>query len=102
MSRKFRQLPGYAGLIRYRMHGGGMDLLRAYQQRTRADRKLNSDRRAELVAREEGGLPPEKHAKVRAELITQDILDELDSVVHDLLTFCRRPGPQNVQLSGLR
>jgi hypothetical protein len=95
---------GQAALIRYRTHHAGVDLYRAYSQRRKADQRIWSGRRAQIIAKMEGaaGVPTAEVNALVSELIMIDILSELDPIVRSLLNFCKRTYAQDEQLSNLR
>jgi hypothetical protein len=91
--------------MRYRAAHDGIELLRAFAERRKADRLRDEQRIAELMASlptPERGVHPDKFDEVTSELLRLDILSELDAVVADLLKFCKKPGPVDLQLPALR
>ena len=103
--KSLNEQPGRIALTKYRVHGGGVELFRAYVQRREADKQVNRQRR-ELF---EGRLPtPNKGVshkefdEAATELLWMDILDELDPIIQDLLKFCEKQIPVDDQLPNLR
>lgn len=96
---------GSDALARYRAHGGGMELFRAYVERREADEDLNREKRSQLEAafpKAGEGIPVEEFTRLTAELLRMSILDELDPIIRNLLQFCENQPSVDDQLVELR
>lgn len=82
----------------------GIDLFRAYVARRNADQSISRERAARLIAQleSESGLSPEAHDAAYAELIMLHILEELDPIMAELVSFCDLPPGKDDQLAALR
>jgi hypothetical protein len=93
---------GRVALREYQLHGGGIALFQAYLERRKADEEVNETRRSELLTEVKNGLLHERFNANLRELMMLKILSELDPVITDLLTFCKRPGAGADQLVNVR
>ena len=97
---------GAISLSKYRAHGGGIELFRAFVERRIADRQANLDRKAQVIAtitpKAGVGVPVDVFERARAELTALQILEEMDPIIKDLLKFCESAYPQDDQLPQLR
>ena len=96
--------PGHDALTKYRAHGGGTELFRAYVERRAADKDCNQEKHAELLRRLNGphGIPIKEFEEAGTDLLRLQILDELDPIIRDLLTFCENQPKVDDQLVNLR
>ena len=96
--------PGRDALIKYRAHGGGIELFRAYVERRAADKDCNQEKHAKLLHRLNGsnGVPFKEFEEIGTDLLRLQILDELDPIIRDLLTFCDNQPKVDDQLVNLR
>ncbi|CAG2136051.1 hypothetical protein [Cupriavidus numazuensis] len=97
---------GSAALTKYRAHGGGIELFRAYIDRRKADQQANLQRKTEVIEALNPtggtGIPVDAFERLTSELTMLQILEELDPVIKDLLRFCMNPGLGGDQLPNLR
>ena len=96
--------PGHDALTKYRAHGGGIELFRAYVQRRAVDKECNQEKHTELLQRlnSSNGIPFKEFEEAITDLLRLQILDELDPIIRDLLTFCENQPIVDDQLVNLR
>ena len=97
--------PGRGALMRYWATHDGIELLRAFAERRKADRLRDEKRVTELMTSlptPGRGVHSVEFDEVTRELLRLDILSELDAVIADLLKFCADPGDVDDQLPALR
>ncbi len=101
---KFSDLPGHTDLTKYKSenHRGGIALFRAYIKHREANQKNYDQRKKALIKNCESGLALDEFEKNLAEVLLLNILEELDPIIRDLLTFCKNPGKPDDQLPNLR
>lgn len=103
-----RRPAGGDSLTKYRAHGSGIELFRAYVERRRADKATNLERKRQVLATltpSPGcGVSSEAYEQAASELVVIQILEELDPVIKDLLKFCTttKKYSQDEQLVQLR
>lgn len=102
--RTISDIPGHAALTRFRAHGGGMELFRAYVERRAADQQHTQDKQDRLKEQldSQDGLPMDEFWEALTELLRCNILNELDVVIGDILDFCENQPSGDEQLVALR
>jgi hypothetical protein len=104
--RQPRRPAGAVSLPKYRAHGGGMELFRAYVERRNADQQASLNRKAEIIATmtPEAGcnVPIDAFERAGSELVMIQILEEMDPIIQELLGFCENQPEGKNELSELR
>ena len=89
-------------LISFRRHGGGIDLYRAYIESRESGKHVSQNKRDLILTKFNKGYPIVEYSELAAELIQLEILDELDVVIGDILSFCENMPDGDNQLKALR
>lgn len=91
-------------LTKYKMHGDGIYLLRAFVAWRKATAEELAERRRAIIAEIEdpAGNTAVSFESLTSELLSQNILESLDFVINDLLAFCDDTIETNEQLTLLR
>lgn len=93
---------GHVDLNRYREHGSGVHLFRAYINRRAADEQKNGTRETAIKSKLAGWKVEDGYTEDMAESVMLEILKELDPIIRDLLKFCEDPNSADDTLPKLR
>lgn len=106
MNDKYPDPAGSVALTKYRAHGGGVELFRAYAERRAADYQRNKEAEKRINDRLSNfgktGIPIREFEELCTERLRLQILEELDPIVGDILAFCESETEGDQQLRVLR